>query len=90
MQNSTTEDIQIQLVAALKAGLAPDAPEVQVLVRKHYESITHYWIPDRERYIGLGEMYKEAPDFKKFYDAYHPDLVNFLAAAMRAFAEREL
>jgi hypothetical protein len=86
----TTEDVQIQLVAMLNAKRTSDAPEVQALVRKHYESITRFWTPDKERYIGLGEVYKESPDFKRFYDAYHPDLLDFLVAAMRVFAEREL
>lgn len=75
-------------VVAIKAGLKPEDPEVQKLVRKHH----NFFAPDfgREKYIGLGQMYCDHPEFRKFYEHYHPKLAEFLAEAMRVFAEREL
>ena len=49
-----------------------------------------FWTPDRDSYIGLGKMYCENDEFRKFYDTYHPNLAEFLAKAMEVFANREL
>ncbi|HAT9148999.1 TPA: MerR family transcriptional regulator, partial [Legionella pneumophila subsp. pneumophila] len=44
----------------------------------------------KETYLGLGKMYLDHPDFRLFYNKYHPGLVDYLVAAMRVFAERKL
>lgn len=88
--NDMSERVHQGLVAALEKGLLPDSAEVQALVRQHYEWVKHFWTPVRESYIGLGQMYLEHPDFRAFYDKYHPQLVGFLVKAMTVFAEREL
>jgi hypothetical protein len=44
----------------------------------------------KESYAGVGQLYCENPDFRKYYDPYHPQLADFLAKAMKIFAENEL
>jgi DNA-binding transcriptional MerR regulator len=78
------------LADAMQKKLKPDCPEVQKLVRMHYEWIKNFWIPNRESYTGLGNLYCEHPEFHRFFEQYHPHFAEFLAEAMRIFAEREL
>lgn len=76
--------------AALASGLTADSKGVQELVRRHYAVVNCFWTPNRESYIGLGRTYCEHPDFRKIYDAYNPKLAEYLAEAMRIYAERSL
>jgi|SRR6185437_5456250 len=88
--HNAMECLTKEFVIALKNNLQPESKTVQDLVRKHFALVNIFWAPTRSNYIGLGQMYKEYPDFKTFYAAYHPDLVEFLAMAMQIFAENEL
>ncbi len=84
------DEVNKALVAAINANLKPSSTDVQSLIRKHHAWVKHFWTPTRESYIGLGQMYLDHPDFRNFYNAYHPTLVEYLVEAMKIFAEREL
>lgn len=84
------DDINKALVAAMKAKLDPASTEVQELIRRHHAWVKNFWTPTRESYIGLGQMYLDHKDFRAFYNAYDPGLVEYLVEAMKVFAEREL
>jgi DNA-binding transcriptional MerR regulator len=66
--------------------------EVQKIIRRHYEWLKKFWTPDRISYAGMGEGYTgfEWKDAFKAHDPEHPKLAQFLADAMRIFAEKEL
>jgi DNA-binding transcriptional MerR regulator len=76
--------------AAIAAGRPSDSPDVQALVHQHYQWVSRFWTPDRDAYIGLGQMYTDHPDFRKMYDSHHPQLAAYLAEAMRLYAETRL
>lgn len=76
--------------AVLDKGLAPEDPEVQAVVQRHFDWINRFYTPTREVYIGLGEMYRDDPRFRAFYDRYDARLADFLPAAMRVYADRHL
>ncbi len=78
------------LVQSIKKQLKPSDPEVQDLIQKHYCWVKQFWTPTKESYIGLGAIYLEHPDFKNFYNAYHPDLPAYLVKAMTIFAQKKL
>ncbi|MCB0416187.1 MAG: MerR family transcriptional regulator [Bdellovibrionaceae bacterium] len=78
------------LTETLKAGAKAGDPQVQTLIREHYEVVNRFWTPDRTAYIGLGQLYCEHEHFRRMYDGYHPDLAPFLAEAMRVYAESHL
>lgn len=40
--------------------------------------------------LGLGQMYLDHPDFREFYNRLHPDLAEFIVAAMKVFAKHNL
>ena len=80
------------LAKLMEKQFSASSPEVQALVGKLYQWIKKFWTPNRESFIGLGQMYTEL-EWKKFfgkYDPNHPRLAMFLASGMKIFAEREL
>ena len=66
-------------MALIEKGFEADADEAQALIQKHFLGIKKFYIPTREVYIDLGELYLT-----------HPDLAEFLARGMQLFADREL
>lgn len=91
MENKQEADkIHADLVAAINNHLEPSSPEVQKLIRNHYQMTTIFWIPTKESYIGLSQLYCSHPDFVKFYDDIHPKLLKYLVEAMPIFAEHNL
>ena len=84
------EEINKELVQALQHKLKPGSTEVQKQVARHYAWIKKLWTPDQESYIELGQLYEEHPDFKKYYEAFHPEFAQFLAQAMKVYADIEL
>jgi DNA-binding transcriptional MerR regulator len=84
------EQLNQDLVSALKNHLKPDRSEVQALVKRHYTWVSNFWLPTKETYAGLGQMYLDHPDYRSFYNKYHPNLVEYLVEAMRIFSEKEL
>lgn len=84
------EQLNQDLVAALNNHLKPASDEVQTIVQRHYAWVSNFWIPTKETYTGLAQMYLEHPDYRSFYNRYHPDLVEYLAEAMRVFADNQL
>ncbi len=84
------DDVHAQLVVAINNNLVPNSPEVQKIIKKHYQMVTQFWTPNRETYIGLSQLYASHPDFVKFYADIHPKLLKFLMEAMKIFAEKNL
>lgn len=83
------ERIMLALVQAIEDGLTPSDATVQTLMREHYEWLRRSWEPDRQKYLDLADMY-QTPEFRKFYDKRHPELLAFMVAAMQVFADKEL
>ncbi|KTC84754.1 mercury resistance transcriptional regulator SkgA [Legionella drozanskii LLAP-1] len=83
------EEINKAFVVAIQKKLKPSSNEVQTLVRRHYAWIKRSWTPTRESYIGLSQIY-QTPEFKKFFEGHHPELLGFIVKAMKIFAETEL
>jgi DNA-binding transcriptional MerR regulator len=81
-----------ELAKLLEIKLPANSTEVQKIVQKHYQWLKKFWTPDKESYIGIGQMYTEF-EWKKYfetYDPHHPRLAQYLAEGMKIFAEREL
>lgn len=79
-----------ELAEALRAKSKANSPSVQILIGKYYQVVKRFYNPTKEVFIGLGQLYIEHPDFRKFFDPYHPELPEFLAEAMKVYAEKEL
>jgi DNA-binding transcriptional MerR regulator len=77
------------LVELMNRELPCESPEVQRVIRRHFEWLKQFWTPTRESYKGHSLMVEDS-ELRNAYTAYHQDLPKFMAAAMNVFAEREL
>ena len=77
----------------LMAGLMdrdPADPEVQAAIAKHHAWIENFYTAPAEMYAGLGQMYADDERFRAYYDAYAPDLADFMRDAMAIYANTAL
>ena len=84
------DELNAAFLAALQEHLQPADLRVQAIVSKHHAWIKNFWLPTRKTYIELGRLYQTHPDFRAFYEAYDPKLVDYIFAAMKVFATNEL
>ena len=77
------------LVGLMERRLAADSDEVQVVIRRHHRWLKQFWTPTRESYAGHSQLVVDS-ELRKAYEAHHPQLPEFTAAAIKVFAEREL
>ena len=84
------DELNQAFVIALHKNLEPSSPEVQSLVRNHYNWVKYFWTPNKQTYLGLAQQYQENQEFRDFYEAYDPKLIDYLFAAMTVFADHEL
>ena len=84
------EDVRDQLAALFVEGKPADDQEIQSLVKLHYEWVCLFWTPNREQYVGLGELYGQDPRFTEFYDKKANGLADFIGEAIRVWSEANL
>lgn len=78
------------LAQAIDQKQKVDSKQVQSLIQRHFALISRFYNPTKTVYVGLGELYTDHTDFRKLYDAYHIELAQFLANAMKVYAQRNL
>ncbi len=74
------------LAVAIVNGLSPESDEVQKIIHQHYQFTAQFYDVTQEVYVGLTHLYVDHPDFKKFFDVYHPQMIDFIGKAMRYYA----
>lgn len=74
----------------IEQGLEFRSDEVQELVERHVAFIGRFYTLSKDVYVGLSQLYCEHPGFRKFFDPYHPDFVEFFVEAMRFYAQRKM
>ncbi|MBA2650861.1 MAG: MerR family transcriptional regulator [Tatlockia sp.] len=83
------EQLNQDLAKAMNIQLDPSDKEVQALMQRHFDWVNTFWTPTKESYLSLGQMYLDHPDYRTFYNKYHPNLVEYLVAAMKSFANEK-
>lgn len=86
---ATFNEICRDLAFALERKLPADSLDVQNIVRRHYQWLQQFWKPNRQSYTGHSQLIVDS-DLRKPYEAHHPQLPEFIAEAINAFAAREL
>ncbi|GAA1647236.1 MerR family transcriptional regulator [Georgenia ruanii] len=83
-------DIAADYARVRDRGLAPDADEVQDVVRRHHEWLMAPMVGavSKEYFLGLGDMYVADPRFAANYGG--EDGARYVRDAMRAYADRNL
>ncbi|AIY02508.1 hypothetical protein ART_2909 [Arthrobacter sp. PAMC 25486] len=79
-----------RLATAMQQGHLPQSTEAATLVRAHHDLISEGWVPGREAYEGLASLYLESGFQRDLVAGIHPDLPEWLAAAMQDFALKQL
>jgi DNA-binding transcriptional MerR regulator len=81
-------DICTELSILQKEHYKTDDAHVQAIIKRHYEWLKHFWIPNRESYTGMGQGYTTKEWEATF--APYPQLAHYLAEAIGIFAEKNL
>jgi DNA-binding transcriptional MerR regulator len=77
------------LVKLMRQERPADSPESQAVIRRHYKWLKKFWTPTRESYAGHSHLIVDS-ELRKAYEVHHPQLPEFVAGAIRVFAEKEL
>ena len=83
-------DTLYKKIAKCVDKIAVDSTSVQRLMEEHFEIACRFYTPSKEAYIGMGIFYKENEDMKKFHNAYHSGMVDYLGDAMVHYARKNL
>lgn len=81
------EKIYHDIVKAIKAGKAPQSPDVQTILPRWHNHIRYFYEPTLEILRGLGETYNTHPDFIANFQKLHPDLPQYLQAAVSHYVD---
>ena len=81
--------IYADAMVALKAGKSPDDPTAMDVAERHRLSIDRWFYPcSSQMHCGLADMWEGDPRFAENIDKHGAGLTKFLAAAVRANAQR--
>ena len=81
------EGNQIYLEMVGQLGNPPDSDEVQAIVARWHQHIRHFYEPNFATLRGLGQGYANDPAFRAKFEAMHPDLPDFLQAAITVYCD---
>ena len=77
-----------RMASLMENGSTTDSPEVQEMIRQHYEGLRTFYEPNYEMYKGLGQMYVDDPRFTAFYEKFGKGLAVFMRDAMVVYADQ--
>jgi DNA-binding transcriptional MerR regulator len=84
------EDLMQRMAAALREGVAPEAPAAMDLAEEHRQQIVRdFYDCPPEMHAGLGRMYVEDERFTATYEAVAPGLAQWVSTAVQANAARQ-
>jgi hypothetical protein len=86
------QDILSDYADAFRANAPVDADAAQTVARRHQDWLAHSWAHPvtADGFRGLARLYSEHPDFMAVFETRAPGLTDYVQAAMRAYAVREL
>ncbi|MBZ0277992.1 MAG: MerR family transcriptional regulator [Anaerolineae bacterium] len=79
--------IYLDIVASLKAGTSPQSDEVQTILVRWHNHLRYFYEPPLEVLRGLGTHYNTHPEFHANFSKMHPDLPEYLQAAITQYAD---
>ncbi|MCA9946626.1 MAG: MerR family transcriptional regulator [Anaerolineales bacterium] len=69
-------------------GTEPDSEVVQAIVARWHQHIRNFYEPSFAMLRGLGQGYAQDPAFRATFEAMHPDLPDFLHAAITIYCDK--
>ena len=82
------EGNQIYSDMVAQLGSAPDSAAVQAIVARWHQHMRHFYEPTFDILRGLGQGYAHDPAFRATFAAMHPDLPDFLQAAIAVYCDK--
>ncbi len=83
--NRDVDEACREMEALMAAGRDAGDPQVEILVARHHAWILNFWTPDAESYRGLGDLYREHPEFRAYYEKYAPGFADYLSRAIERY-----
>ncbi len=83
-------EITKSFAEAMNQGINPANPEVQELVKKHYDFVSKFWTPSKEAYKSLAMSYILPSPYKETYEAVAIGLGKYHYDAIQIWAEKNL
>lgn len=83
-------EIYQAIAGCLKEALAPDSDEVQKVIDRHYHFAEQFHNCSSAVYLALAKLYVEKEAFRIQLEHFHHELPEYMAAAMRIFADEKL
>ena len=77
--------IYLDMIAQLEN--LPDSEAVQAIVARWHQHLKHFYEPTFAMLRGLGQGYANDPAFRATFEAMHPDLPDFLQAAITVYCD---
>ena len=86
------QEVEAALAGALRNGLAPSSPGVELLIARHRAWMAAMWRRpcSPERYAGLADLYLAHPDFVARYESIETGFTDYLTTAMRLHAVKHI
>lgn len=84
------DKIYKELSSAINSKLEPESNVVQDIICRHYNLQNRFFDLTKEVYIELANLYGQHPDFKKFFEAYHLNMIEYIGKAIRCYADKNL
>lgn len=81
------KQVYVEMIASMPKG--PASAEVQALVQRWRTHMDYFWTPNLEHLLGLASHYNDDPRFKANFDSMHPDLAEFMKAAVSIYVANQ-
>ena len=83
------DSIPTRMAGVMQKGGAADSAEAVAIAEEHRQHISRWFYPcSHKMHVGLADMYTADPRFREHYENRATGLAGFMAAAIRANAER--
>jgi DNA-binding transcriptional MerR regulator len=79
--------VYVDILGLMEKGQEPGSPEVQACLVRWHQHMRYFYEPSWATLRGLGQMYAQDPQFRANYEKMHPDLPDFLNAAIQIYTE---
>jgi DNA-binding transcriptional MerR regulator len=78
--------VYVEMIAVMPKG--PESVEVQALVERWRAHMDYFWTPSLDQLNGLASVYTDDPRFRANFDTQHPDLAQFMQAAVAVYVAK--
>lgn len=87
--NKEFDEICKGLKKAMENRLKPQSDTAQTLIQRHHKWINQFWTSDKKSYSIHGQLCADS-DLRTAFEAYSPQLPEYIAEAIQHYAEHRL